>query len=260
LITTDPDLELAKILLKNSSFPRTSKYDPEWMVSLDMGCPTFWLMERLCEVMELKPGMRVLDLGCGKVGGSIFLAKEYDLQVWAVDLWIDPNENWQRVVEAGLESQVFPLRSEARKLPFADNFFDAIIGLNSLFFFATDDLYLRHYLIKLLKPGGQLGIVVPGFYNEFEGDLPASMPEHLQGYWDSCMLYTWHSAQWWERHLLKTKQVDIELVDNFPDKEGYQTYLEWERIIRYNEKIAADDGGRNITFSRLVSRRKMSKQ
>ena len=253
-----PDIELAKKLLKNPSFPRTAKYDPEWLVSLDMGCPTFWLLERLCEVMDLRPGMRVLDLGCGKAGGPIFLAKEYDLQVWAVDLWVDPNENWKLIQERGLESQVFPLRAEARKLPFPNDFFDAIFALNSLFFFASDDLYFRHYLTKLVKPGCQIGIVVPGFYNEFQGDLPENVPEHLKGYWDSCMLYSWHSGEWWKRHLLKTGQLDIELVDNFPDKEGYQTYLEWERIIRYPQKIAEDDAGRDITFVRLVVRRKMT--
>jgi hypothetical protein len=97
---TKPNIELAKKLLENPSFPRSAKYDPEWLVSLDMGCPTFWLLERLCEVIDLQPGMRVLDLGCGKAGGPIFLANEYDLQVWAVDLWVDQNENWKLIRES----------------------------------------------------------------------------------------------------------------------------------------------------------------
>lgn len=251
-----PDLDLARELLKNPSFPRTAKYDPEWQVNLDMGCPTLWLLERLCEEMDLQPGMRVLDLGCGKADGSIFLAKEYDLQVWAADLWIAPTENWERVCQEGVETQVFPLRADAHRLPFADNFFDVIIAVNSLFFFATDETYLRHYLIKLLKPGGQFGIVVPGFYEEFHGDLPDNLPDHLKQFWESCMLYSWHSVEWWKRHLLKTMQLDVELADNFPDKEGYQTYLEWERIIRYKDRIAEVDEGRNITFGRLVASKK----
>jgi len=221
-----------------------------------MGCPTFWLLERLCEVMELRPGMRVFDLGCGKAGGSIFLAKEYGLQVWAADLWISPSENWQRIRDARLESHVFPVRTEANKLPFAEQFFDVVIAVKSLFFFGTDDVYLRHHLVSIVKPGGQFGIVVPGFYNEFQGDLPDNVPDHLKGYWESCMLYAWHSAEWWRRDWLKTDQIDVELADNFPDNEGYQTYLEWERIIGYKEKLAEDDAGRNITFVRLVARRR----
>lgn len=32
-----------------------------------MGCQCLWLAESLSRIMDLKPGMRVLDLGCGKV-------------------------------------------------------------------------------------------------------------------------------------------------------------------------------------------------
>jgi SAM-dependent methyltransferase len=254
-ITAKVNLELASELLKNPKFSRTCKYDPEWIVNLELGCPTFWLLERLCEKMDLKPGMRVLDLGCGKAGGAVFLAKEFDVEVWAVDSMVSQSENWERIKELNLESQIFPLRADARELPFPRDFFDAIICVNSLFFFATDDIYLKHHLIPRVKVDGQIGSVVPGFYSDFEGMLPDNLPEHLKQYWASCMLYTWHSADWWKRHWLKSEQVTVEVADNFPDNEGYQTYLEWERIINYPQKIAEDDRGRNITFSRLVVRR-----
>jgi len=38
------------------------------------------------QVLTLRPGMRVLDLGCGTALTSIFLAREYDVEVWATDL------------------------------------------------------------------------------------------------------------------------------------------------------------------------------
>ncbi|MFW9919178.1 MAG: SAM-dependent methyltransferase [Candidatus Thorarchaeota archaeon] len=254
-MSTTPNIDLARELLANPKFPRTMTYDPEWIVEQDMGCPTLWLLERLCERMRLEPNMRVLDLGCGKAAGSIFLAKEYDVEVWAVDIGVSQTENLERIKQMGLESLVFPLRTDARELPFPKDFFDAIICVNSLFFFATDDIYLRHHLLPRVKIGGQIGSVVPGFYHEFEGDVPDCIPEHLRRYWESCMLYTWHSAEWWRKHWLKTSSVEIELADNFPDMEGYQTYLEWERIIGYPQKIAEEDAGRNITFSRLVVQR-----
>jgi len=253
-----PNLELAHELLKDPRYPRTATYDPEWLVELEMGCPTFWLLESLCTVMELKPGMRVLDLGCGKAGGSIFLAKEFGLQVWAVDPWVKPTENWERIRQAGLEQLVFPLKGDAHNPIFPRDFFDAVIGLNSLWYFATEELYLGWYLIPLVKPGGQLGVVLPGFYHEFEGDLPENLPEYLKPYWDSCALRAWHSADWWRRHWAKNGQVEVLLADNFPDNEGYQTYLRWERIIEYPQKIAQDDDGRNITFVRLVAQRKQT--
>ena len=36
--------------------------------------------------------MKILDLGCGKGLTSIFLAKEFGVQVYATDLWITAAE------------------------------------------------------------------------------------------------------------------------------------------------------------------------
>ena len=66
-----PDLDLTHEMREDPRYPRTRKYDPEWLAGLDMGCPTFRLMESLSNEMRLEPGMRVLDLGCqGVFAGS----------------------------------------------------------------------------------------------------------------------------------------------------------------------------------------------
>ncbi len=39
-----------------------------------MGPNPLRLTECLCEAMELRPGMRILDLGCEKALSSVFLA------------------------------------------------------------------------------------------------------------------------------------------------------------------------------------------
>jgi cyclopropane fatty-acyl-phospholipid synthase-like methyltransferase len=44
--------------------------------------------------------MRVLDLGCGRALSSIFLRKEFEVEVWAVDLWFSASENLQRIRDA----------------------------------------------------------------------------------------------------------------------------------------------------------------
>ncbi len=68
-----------------------------------MGPNALWLLEWLCERLPLTPGMRVLDLGCGKAMTSVFLARELGVTVHDVDLWMDPDHNWRRAVEAGVE-------------------------------------------------------------------------------------------------------------------------------------------------------------
>ncbi len=78
--------------LTKDDFPRSNKYDAKWLVDLDMGPHPLWLLEDLANDLDLRPGMRVLDLGSGLGATSVFLAKEYGVQVVAVDLWVDPTE------------------------------------------------------------------------------------------------------------------------------------------------------------------------
>jgi SAM-dependent methyltransferase len=228
-------------------YPRSTKYDIHWIVENQIGSHCLWLMESLCDVMEWNPGMRILDLGCGKAITSIFLAKEFDVQVWAADLWIAPSENWARIRAAGLAHKVFPMRAEARELPFAEDFFDAVVGINSLQFFGTDDYYLQNHLIKLVKPGGQIGMVVPGILQEFDGLAPG----HLQPYWKPDY-YSWHSPDWWRLHWLHTGMVAVELCDTFPDGEGYQIFRRFEESLNDGDKMISIDEGRSITFIRSV--------
>src|SRR5205809_790860 len=116
-------------------FPRTSNYHPDWIAAgVSGGANALWITEWLTEVVELKPGMRVLDLGCGRALSSVFLRREFGVQVWAVDLWFNPTENLQRIRDAGVEDGVFPLHCDARNLPFAAEFFDAIISIDSYFY------------------------------------------------------------------------------------------------------------------------------
>jgi len=56
------------------SFPRTSAYDPEWIIAgVSGGANPLWMTEWLTDRLDLKRGMRVLDLGCGRASSSIFL-------------------------------------------------------------------------------------------------------------------------------------------------------------------------------------------
>lgn len=105
--------------LRPSEFPRSSSYDMEWVLKNQMGPNVLWLAESLAAVIDLRPGMRVLDMGCGKAVSSIFLAKEFGVRVWANDLWISASENWRRIREAGVDELVFPIHAEAHSLPYA---------------------------------------------------------------------------------------------------------------------------------------------
>lgn len=53
-------------LMCDEKYPLAAKYDPEWIYENKMGGQCLWLIESLSRIIELKPGMRVLDMGCGK--------------------------------------------------------------------------------------------------------------------------------------------------------------------------------------------------
>jgi cyclopropane fatty-acyl-phospholipid synthase-like methyltransferase len=49
--------------------------------------------------------MRVLDLGCERGLTSIFMAKEYDVIVFATGFWISATENYERIKAIRLEER-----------------------------------------------------------------------------------------------------------------------------------------------------------
>src|SRR6058998_2896883 len=158
--------------LISEKFPRSSAYHPDWvMAGVSGAANALWMTECLAQALELRPGMRVLDLGCGRAASSVFLRREFGVQVWATDLWFSASENLQRIRDAGMEDGVFPIHADARSLPFATEFFDAVVSIDSFVYYGTDDLYLR-YLARFVKPGSPIGIAGAGLMREIEGAVP----------------------------------------------------------------------------------------
>jgi Methyltransferase domain len=163
-------------------------------------------------------------------------------------LWFSVSENIQRIRDAGVEDGVFPIYADARSLPFATEFFDAIVCIDSFCYYGTDDLYLN-YLAGLVKPGGQIGIAGAGLVQEIEGPLP----EHLCRWWTP-ELSSLHSASWWRQHWERTGIMDIDLADTMPD--SWQRWLDWHRVIAPNNELEISaleaDRGRFLGYVRLT--------
>jgi SAM-dependent methyltransferase len=239
--------------LLNDRFPRSNRYHPDWVIAnVSGGANSLWLTEWLATAMELRPGMRVLDLSCGRASSSIFLRREFGVQVWATDLWFSASENVQRIRDAGVEDGVFPIHADARSLPFATEFFDAIVCIDAFFYYGTDDLYLN-YVARFVKPGGVIGIAGAGLLREFEGPIPA----HLQAWWTPD-LWCLHSAAWWRRHWGRTGIMEIERADDMPD--GWQRWLDWHKVIAPDNRVEVEalehDRGENMGYVRVVGRRR----
>jgi cyclopropane fatty-acyl-phospholipid synthase-like methyltransferase len=241
-------------VLSSDRFPRASHYHPDWVIA-GMGSPSnaLWLTEWLCETLDLRPGMRVLDLGCGRAISSIFLRREFGVEVWAADLWFSPSENLQRIRDAGVDDGVFPIHADARSLPFGAEFFDAIVAVDSYMYYGTDDFFLNA-LGRFLKPFGQFGIALSGVINEIDLEVP----EHLSDWWRQDQLCGLHTADWWRWRLERSGILDIEVADTLEG--GWRYWLESLRTVAPDNQaeIAAleADAGRNIGYVRAMGRRR----
>ena len=183
-----------------------------------MGPNVLWLTEALSQVLPLEPGMRVLDLGCGSAISSIFLARQFGVEVWAADLWIEPSSNRTRINEAGVGDRVFPIETEAHALPFAHRFFDALVSIDSYHYFGTDVRYLS-YAAQFVRPGGHIGIVVPG--NAVDPDDLGARARATAPF--GADYFTFRSAEWWARHWSRTTGVEVTHADMLAKGSGSGT-------------------------------------
>lgn len=249
-------------LLSRPEFPRSNQYDRDYMLDNQMGPNALWLVEWLSEALPWTPGMRVLDLGCGRCMSSIFLAKEFSVQVWAADLWMSPDNNWRRVLEAGVADRVCPLRAEAHALPFAAGFFDAIVSIDAYQYFGTDELYLN-YLSGFVRTGGLIGVVVPGLMQPIDDTVPPHLTARQsngKSFWeDEC--YSFRTRDSWGALWRRSSRVTDVRVDAQAD--GWQHWRDFERALEMAGKsiFPSDaetldrDGGNYLGFLRLVARR-----
>ena len=249
-------------LMTKPEFPRSNRYDATWVLDNQMGPNALWLAEWLCEEVKLEADTRVLDLGCGRAMTSIFLAKEFQARVWAADLWMSQDYTWRRIVEAGVADCVCPIRSEAHALPFAQRFFDAVVSIDAFHYFGTDELYLS-YLGGFVRPGGTIGIAVPGLMQPFEGGVPAHLIDpqaNGKRFWDDDC-WSFKTADWWLDLWRRSSKVGNVRADTQPD--GWRHWRDFERalVVAGKNRFPSDletlerDQGRYLGFIRVVATR-----
>ncbi|ACQ80891.1 Methyltransferase type 11 [Beutenbergia cavernae DSM 12333] len=211
-------------LVRPDRYPRSAGYDPAWVLGLDMGPHPLWQLEDLLADVELQPGARVLDLGCGKGATSVFLARELDVEVVAFDLWVEADELHATLEEAGVADRVSAVNGDARDLPFADDEFDAVVSIDAFEYLGTDVRFLPG-LLRVVRPGGAVGMTTPALRTDpYESDPPGYVTDVVG--WETA---GWHAPQWWARHWELTGLVDG-VVARLQDG-GRDDWVRWCRAL-----------------------------
>jgi SAM-dependent methyltransferase len=242
-------------LVDRSQYPELDDYTRDEIFADAMGGGALFLAVRMARTMNLQPGEVVLDLGCGKGSTSVFLAKHFDVNVVAVDLWIPAAFLADRFSAEGYRHRIVPLHLDVTQdLPFAQGYFAAIFCMNSLSFYGGSIDFLQH-LLKHLKPGGVFCVGMETLSQDFTPEQlqnPPSVynytllpPNQHVNVWDDDFSKM-HSPGWWEDLFLRSGLLDVE--ECFELRDAVTIY---EDHVRYQMEHSLDAHDVQMSLAQL---------
>jgi len=114
------------------------------------------------ELLDLKPGMKVLDIGSGAGGSAFFMARNYGVDVHGIDLSTNMNAislEYRLQMEPEVKHRCNFYIEDADKMEFPENFFDVVYSRDTIMHFKDKEREkLYKNILKTLKPGGKLMI------------------------------------------------------------------------------------------------------
>lgn len=121
------------------------------------------IAQKTIRLMDLRPGERVLDLGCGSGWATRLLARlvantsESSGQVVGLDI------SDQMIRQARAESKEFKnvlfLCGSAQQIPWEGNFFDNVLSIESSYYYPDQGRALQE-LFRVMAPRGRLFILI----------------------------------------------------------------------------------------------------
>jgi len=183
-----------------------------------------------CARLEMKPRMRILDIGSGLGGSAFYLADRYGARVVGLDVAPAMVElSTERTQERNLSTVVFRL-GDIRSYPLAADAFDLVWTRDAILYVPEKRMVWRK-VFNSLKPGGQLFITdFCRRRGDLSGDFSAYLEQchyHLQDigeYTD-----TLHQAGF---EIATAEDVTSEFIDSL-EKER-------EQLIRHKAEFLAD--------------------
>jgi len=217
-----------------------------------MGPNTIRLLDEIIDRYPLKSAGRILDLGCGTGLSSLYLANETGAEVFAVDLWCSATDNFRRFQNWNADDRIIPIHANALDLPFANEYFDAVVSVDAYHYFACNGEYFGEKLLPLVKDGGMVLIVVPGLKAEFDGEAPSEILEWAS---EECALF--HSCEWWKRTIGEHPSIaSAEFVQINCGDVAWQEWFDSGHEYAVRDKAFFDKGiGKYLNFVGMAVRK-----
>jgi tocopherol O-methyltransferase len=114
------------------------------------------LIEKLIHLLTISPQNKILDVGCGMGGSSLYLAKKFNAQITGISL---SQRQVDMATEAAKQEKLrgltFKVEDALSLASFPDNEFDVVWSLESCEQFYDKELFIQQ-AFRVLKPGGDL--------------------------------------------------------------------------------------------------------
>ena len=178
------------------------------------------ITEKTIRRMNLRPGERVLDLGCGSGWATRLLARlvadgpEGFGQVVGIDV-SDGMIRQARAASKDFENILYVWGS-SQQIPWEENFFDKVLSVESFYYYSDQDRALTE-LFRVMAPRGRLFILI-NLYRDNPYSLQwvdkLKVPVHVRSMAEYNDLLKKHAFE---------KVEAIQIPDDTPTPDDYQT-------------------------------------
>lgn len=151
---------------------------------------------------------------------------------------MEAKENYIFFKENNLDNRIIPLNCSAEKMPFAENYFDMIVSVDSYHYFGLEKDFFKYNIKPLLKENGEIYIAVPGLKDDYE-KVPVNLEHHISE--DDFKFFK--SINHWENLLKKDlKEITVQEMKCFD--EAWQSWLICDNpyTVEDIELLKADNG------------------
>src|SRR6266536_4041878 len=178
------------------------------------------ITEKTLRRMDLRPGERVLDLGCGSGWATRLLARMVGEgpEGFCQDVGVDVSDEMIRQARAASKEfeNVMFVTGSAAQIPWEENFFDKALSVESFYYYPDQDRALAE-LFRVMAPHGRLFILI-NLYKDNRYSLQwvpkLKVPVHVRSAAEYVELLKAHAFE---------KVEYAQIPDDTPTLENYQT-------------------------------------